>query len=347
MMRILGILLISLLLGACGKKGADQAAPSEKPGKGKDRKPSIAAYVTKPLSVQQTMLGIGTILPAEQVEIKTEMAGRIETIDFKEGQSVAMGVRLLKLQDEELQANRAKALVRRDFLQGSVTRKQKQFEMDAISKQDFELSESELAGAEADLRLWDAQLAKTEIKAPFAGVLGFRNVSPGAVLSAGSIVTTLIKKYPVKVEFSVSADMATFSKVGTLVEIALGTGKSGMGRIFATEGSFDASNRTMKVRATVEKGEDLIPGAAIEVRIPGDLQKGFFVPPDALTGNVQGPVVLVLRSGKVKEIPVAIGSRMAGSVQILQGLSEGDTVLCVGAQSVRPGMSVTIAEFRE
>jgi len=348
-MKTLGICLLFLGLVACGQKAGNGGAKpgAEGAGKRKDRKPAVAAYVVRPVSVQQSVLGVGTLLAAEQVDIKTEVTGRVASIDFREGQAVAAGARLVKLYDEELQANRAKAVAKRDYLQGALGRKVKQRELEALSQQELELAQSELAAAEADVRLLDAQLAKTEIRAPFAGELGLRLVSPGAVLSAGQSITTLIKRLPARVEFSVQSDRVSLVPVGARVQVALGPDRVVEARVVATAGLVDAASRNLRVRALLNEVGGLSPGSAVEVRIPRDAQAGFLVPPDALSGDAQGPVVYVSRGLKATAVPVTVGQRTADLVQIISGLQAGDTVLCAGAQMLRSGMAVNVAEMRE
>lgn len=348
-MKTLGICLLFLGLVACGQKAGNGGAKpgAEGAGKGKDRKPAVAAYVVRPVSMQQSVLGVGTLLAAEQVDIKTEVTGRVASIDFREGQAVAAGARLVKLYDEELQANRAKAVAKRDYLQGALGRKEKQRELEALSQQELELAQSELAAAEADVRLLDAQLAKTEIRAPFAGELGLRLVSPGAVLSAGQSITTLIKRLPARVEFSVQSDRISLVPVGARVLVALGPDRVVEARVVATAGLVDATSRNLRVRALLNEVGGLPPGSAVEVRIPTEAQTGFRVPPDALSGDAQGPVVYVSRGLKARAVPVQVGQRTADLVQILSGLQAGDTVLCAGAQMLRNGMAVNVSEMRE
>jgi len=349
--RIMRALLYSFValfsLVACSKQEASSSPSGSPAGKGRERKPAVAAYIAKPLTIRQSLLGVGTVLPAEQIDIKTEIAGRVIAIHFREGQPVSAGTLLLKLDDSELRAERSKAVAKVAYLRAVDDRKQAQLAKEAASRQEAELATAERAQAEAELALLDAKLTKTEIRAPFTGVLGLRQVSPGAVVSSGQVVTNLVQPRPAKVEFSVAGDWAPFSMPGQTVVVRLASGLETTARVIATDGALQTGNRSLKVRAALDQSQTPLPGSAAEVRISSAGMQGFLVPPDALSGNAQGPILFLHRSGKVIDVPVRLGVRTGNSVQILEGLAAGDTVLCMGAQPLRRGMSVQITEIRE
>ena len=342
-----GMYFSALFLVACGSKSESPAKATQSPGAGRaNRVPSVTATVVQPMTLRQASLGLGTLLPAEQVDLKTQVAGRVSQVLFKEGQRVSAGALLLQLDDSELQASRAKAVAKRDFLRASHARKQKQYEGQAISQHDFENSASELAQAEADVRLLDAQITKTKVVAPFTGELGLRQVSPGAVLPANHTITTMVKRLPARVEFSAHADQASLVSVGAKVQVRLASGKVVDAPVVATEGSLNVTTRSLRVRASIKDPEGQVPGSAVEVYIPQDLRQGFFIPPDALSGNNQGPLVFVLREGKAQVAAVEVGPRTPESVFIRSGLQAGDTVLSIGAQNIRSGQAVQLLDVR-
>lgn len=343
-MKICVPVLLAALLVACSAE--KKTAPAAGDGK-KTRKAQVAAVIAKPMTLRQSTLGIGTVLPAEQVEIKTETAGRIAKIAFAEGQAVAKGALLVQLDDAELQANLAKAKAKLEYQRALFARRQKLLAGEALSQQDLESSQADLASAEADVQLLEAQLAKTRITAPFAGTLGLRQASPGAVVANGQILTTLMQRLPAKVEFSVTADQAIHVQNGALVQVRIAPSRLVPATVYASDGLLNTASRSLRVRAHLTEPGNLVPGSAAEVYISTQAQQGILVPPDALSGNEQGPLLYVLRGEKAHPVPVTVGTRTAESVQILKGLAQGDTVLCVGALNIRPEQTVNIVEFRQ
>lgn len=338
------VLALFLILGTSCKK--EEKPSSEKGGKKEGRALSLSAMIAQNVEVPRSVRGLATVLPGESVEIKSEISGRVQSVLFREGGYVERGALLVKLSDAELQATRSKALSKVDLAQAIHARKAQQLELQAISKQELEQSAAELASAKADLAILDAQIAKTEIRAPFSGRVGFQHVSTGAVVSSGFLLTTLVQLQPVKLEFSIPGDLADLAQVGTELEFEV-QGVKQRAVIYAQEGALDPGTRSLQVRAKVKgKSANLIPGATVPFRLVGKPLQGLMVPPDALAGNAKGIVLYVYQGGKAIPKSIEIGMRTADQVQVLKGIQSGDTVLCVGAAAVRPGAKVEILGFR-
>lgn len=331
--------ILSVFAISCNK---EDVAKSKKGG----RTPALSAVIIKTMEIPRSVRGLASVLPGEFVEIKSEISGRVQQLLFKEGRVVEKGALLVKLSDVELQANRAKAIAKVDLAQANYNRKQQQFELQSVSKQDLEQSAAELASAKADLAILDAQIAKTEIRAPFAGKVGFERTSTGAVISSGQVLTTLVQQQPWKLEFSIPNDYVTMAQVGAKLEFQTATG-SGLAEIYAIEGALDESTRSLPVRAhVVGKNNQLVPGTTVPFTLKGAPLQAMLVPPDALAGSAKGVVLYVYRGGKAIPQPVELGMRTAEQVQVLQGVKEGDTVLCVGAVAIRPNSKVDLLGIR-
>ena len=146
---------------------------------------------------------VGTLLPNEEVDLVAETTGKIVGIYFKEGQHVEKGALLLKVDDSDLQAQLKRALFQQKLLSEKLERQRILFEKDAVSREEFDQVQTDYNLIEADISLLKVKIDKTELRAPFAGVLGFRNVSLGAYLQPSTIVTRLVDDGLLKVEFSV------------------------------------------------------------------------------------------------------------------------------------------------
>lgn len=351
--KIIVLSSLALLVWACGGKKSE-TPPTSKGGKPtasaargpQGRSVAVAAYVAQNQELQNTRLGVGTILAAELVEVRTETTGRIVRIAFREGQKVAAGTLLLKLDDSELQAQAKKLLARQEQLTAAVERKKRQHEIDALSTQDLEVAQAELAMATADYELNQVQIAKTEVRAPISGQLGLRSVSPGGFVSAGTLVTTVVQNNPAKVEFPVNVEQIPYTKIGDTVTVQW-SGQDFKARVEASEGYLQTSNRSMKVRARLLGKSDMMPGTAVNVLINMQNVSAIRIPPDALSGNAEGPIVYLYKNGKAQAQPITVGERTERYLHINSGVQAGDTVLCIGGKPVRQGVDVIISGFRE
>ena len=355
----LSICLLSLLLLSCGK-GKSDAPAADKPAAGKEskdgkgdskgggRKASLSGVVIAKVSLQPEVRGIATVIPGEVVDVKSEIQGRITSLGFKDGESVAKGALLAKINDADLQASRSKAQARIELLKSTLERKKQQLELQAISQQDLDQAANDLVSAQADLALLEAQLAKTEIRAPFAGNVGLSRVVVGQVVSAGQSIANLVQPNPLKVELNVPGEKAEYAKVGQVLKVRSANGFESKARIYATDGNLDLGTRTLAVRALVEgKSAGLVPGAAVDFSLEIPAVEAMLVPPEALAGDAEGAIVYLLKGGKAAVARVKVGRRTVDQVQLVDGVQVGDTVLCVGAANVRPGMPVDITEIRE
>ena len=306
----------------------------------------LVGIVAKPRPIARQVQGVGVLIPAEQVEIRSEVSGRIRSLLFQEGQRVAQGTLLVKLEDAELLAEKAKAQSQIALLEITQARRKQQLDLQAISQQDYDQGAADLASAQANLALVEAALAKTEIRAPFAGLVGLRQVSPGAVVSVGQALVSLVQSTPLKLEFSVSGEAAPFLRDETPLSFDAGTGKFYEARVYALAGILDSLNQRMLARAIVQGDEDeLIPGTSVTYQLKLPTDTGYVFPPEVISGNAQGTVVYVDHGGKAIAVPVLLGRRLADQVEIRSGLNLGDTVLLVGASQLQTGQVVTLKEL--
>jgi membrane fusion protein (multidrug efflux system) len=308
---------------------------------------TLAAIVAKPQQLQANAQGLGTLLPAESVELKCETSGRVSAILFREGQSVEAGTPLVQLANDELRASLQKASAKLQQAQASWQRRQEQYTAQAISQQEWEAARAELRSAEADSSLLVAQLAKTTLRAPFRGVVGLRAISLGQVLTIGTTVTTLVQRLPLRLEFSLPEKFARYALPGARLAVKNNDGSATEAKILARDGMLDPSTRTLMVRATITgKSEALVPGQAVEFDLPLPVREVLMVPSEAVGGSATGSTLFLYRGGKAERVGVVLGGRETDRVEILAGLQAGDTVLCTGAAPVRPGSAVQLSTLR-
>lgn len=329
------ILALALFSHSCGEEKADL----------KTQKAPIVTVDVVQLKAGEVVRSIaipGSVIPNEQVDIYSEVAGRIQRISFKEGQHVSKGTVILQVDSDILKAQKAQLLVEKDLAEKDEARKRSLYQAKGISLQDYEVSQSALADAKAKLDLLNVQISKATIRAPFSGKIGLRHVSEGAFISTSTLITSIVQENPVKIEFSVPEKYARNVKVGQIIEFKTdGYSKSYSGKVYAFEPRIDEGTRMMTVRASLPNPGNLISGSFVSINYDiGKEENAFMIPSESIVPVLKGQKIFVVRNGLVEEIPVEIGIRTPEKVQIIGALKEGDQVLISGLLAVRAGMPV-------
>jgi membrane fusion protein (multidrug efflux system) len=306
---------------------------------------SAEVYQVTPRPLQNTIQTTGTLSSSEFVSIRSEISGRVISHHFTEGQDVAKGDLLYRLDDSELQAQRQRTQHRRELAEARVLRIGKLLKQGGSSQEDFDNAQTEVSVIDAELKLLDAQLAKTSIKAPFDGRIGLRYVSPGSIINSSTELTTLQKLDPIRVEFSVPERVAYSLRNGMKIRFKLiGETNSHEGVIYAINPHIDSSTRNLQVRAEASNhNKQLVPGSFANIEITLDeIPDALLVPAIALIPGLNEQRVYVVKDGVVTARTVQVGQRLATEVQLISGLEPGDLVMTSGLLQAKPGMSVDI-----
>jgi membrane fusion protein (multidrug efflux system) len=333
--KITSILALTLLLTACGEEKEDLKA---------QKAPIVTVDIVqiKAGEVIRSIAIPGSVIPNEQVDIYSEVAGRIQHISFKEGQNVSKGSVIIQVDSDILKAQKAQLMVEQDLAEKDEARKRSLYQAKGISLQEYEVSQSALADAKAKLDLLNVQISKATIRAPFSGKIGLRHVSEGAFISTTTLITSVVQENPVKIEFSVPEKYARNVKTGQLISFQTdGDSKSYSGKVYAFEPRIDEGTRMMTVRASLPNPGGLIAGSFVSISYDmGKEENAFMVPTESIVPILKGQKIFVVRNGLVEEVPVEIGIRTPDKVQVIGSLKEGDQVLISGLLAVRPGMPV-------
>ena len=303
-----------------------------------------AKVATQPMP--QTITAVGSLRSDESVTVRPEVAGRISAILFKEGQHVAKGMTLIRLDPAinaaEVQQARANLKLAQSKYDRAVELSQRNF----ISGQAKDEAENNLRVAEASVALVEARLAKTEIKAPFSGMIGLRVVSVGDYVKEGADVVNLESIDPLKVDFRVPEIYLQQVQVGQTLTITLDAlpGKTYDGKVSAVNPLVDAAGRSVVIRAVVRNQDtSLRPGMFARVRlITRDERQALVIPEQAIVPQGDEQYVYRVVDGKVTRVKVEIGQRRDSKVEILKGLEASDVVVTAGQLKLRDGMAVTI-----
>jgi membrane fusion protein (multidrug efflux system) len=308
----------------------------------------VRAQRIMPSQLTERLATTGTVRANEEVEIASEISGKISDIHFREGSEVAAGQLLLKIDDSELLAEQQRALYRVDLAERAEARQQQLLDDGVISSETYDVALGELNVLRAELQLIEAQLLKTEIRAPFSGVIGLRWVSPGSYLSSQTRIASLNDLDPVKLDFTVPERYTSLMKAGDEISFAVeGFDRAFPGTIYAVEPSVDATTRSLRVRALCPNTDGaLIPGVFANVDLVlRSIPEALTVPSIAVIPELGGKKVFVFEGGAAQPRTVETGIRSESAVQITSGLADGDIVIISGILQLQPGLAVEIEEI--
>lgn len=310
---------------------------------------TVQGFVAKSQNLANSVVASGTLMPAEQIEIHPEVAGRITTLHINEGKPVGAGTLLVKLYDADLKAQLRKLLVQKENQEKIVERSKKLLNADNISQQDHDLTVTQLNTILADIDLIKAQIAKTEVRAPFSGIIGLRNVSLGAYVTPATLIAKLQQINPLKIDFFVpekySATIAEGDKVSFSVE---GFSERFSGKIYAIDPDIDPATRSLKIRAFVNNpATKLHAGAFAKVNLDVAAITAIMVPTQAIIPQTRGKKVVVAKNGRAVFQEIVTGLRDENNIQVVSGLSAGDTVVTTGLLFVKPDQSLKFTKVEK
>ncbi len=309
---------------------------------------AVEGYIVKPVPLDNRLIIPGTILPNEQIEVRSELSGRIEELNFTEGTFVKKGALLVKVDDSELLAQLQKLNAQIDQARADQQRKKQLIEVNGITQEEYDSSVTAVKELEADIDLIKTRISKSNIRAPFDGYVGLRMASPGAYVTNGDIISTLVETNPAKIEFNVPEKYAGGIRKGMEVTFTLaGQDKHFSGKVYASDPMIDPASRALKVRALCGNPENrLMPGAFVELSLALEkINDALMVPTLALVPLLNSENVYLIRNGKAMLKQVSTGTRTENRIQITGGVQAGDTLAITGLLAMRNGMQVNISKI--
>ena len=341
---ILSIIVIVLILVVAkifyfnGVKGINSASSGTPRGQAM----SVRYIIVEPETLSSLATSVGTVLSNEEIEVRSEISGKVEKIYFTEGSRVNKNDPLLKVNDEELQARLLSAQYRRELSEREVERQKSLFEKKLVSEREYETSENALSVIKAEIQLITVQINKTEIRAPFDGMMGLRFVSEGSYLSPSTLITTLQDNSTLKIDFSVPEKYAGELRLGDEIRFTIqGSTRVFSGRVYAKAPNIDPTTRTMRVRALYRNvGGEVRAGSFAHIEIRMRKRTGMTIPSFAVIPELKRHKVFVLQNGKAEEKFIEMGTRTEERIEVKSGLLPGDTLITSGILQLRPGMAV-------
>jgi membrane fusion protein, multidrug efflux system len=343
---IFGILILGSVFTACSSK-KEEANGGNKP---RQQGPlQVDAFVIRASEVSESVEVPGSLLPFEETAIRAEVGGRITKLNIEEGSEVQDGTLLVKLFDEDLQAQLKKLQVQLKINEKTEERNRELLKINAISQQDYDLSTLDVENLKADIESTQIAISRTQIRAPYKGTLGLRNVSLGSYISPADIITTIRQVSQLKLEFAIPEKYAKEIRKGYVVTFRVDGGKvDHKAKVIATENSVNQNTRTLQVRALVtERDTELVPGVFAKVNLQlGKDENALLVPTQAVIPNIRNKQVILLSGDSVIYTVVETGIRDSAYIQILNGVKPGDTVITSGLMAIRPNSKVKVSKVK-
>ncbi len=332
-----------------GSNPANQAKPNGMGGKGsKGGKMLVDIYLAKETLNNSEIYASGTLVANEEVDLRSEASGKITHLYIKEGTYVTKGQLIARLNDTELLARLKKLKYEEELAMQIEARQKKLLDINAISKEEHDIAVNKTNTISADREALLAALAQTEVRAPFSGKIGLKNISIGAYVNPSTSIATLVQTNPIKMDFNIPEKYVSRLTVGRKVGITIeGLSQVNEAIVVAIDPKIDESLRTIKVRASLPNPKgSLMPGMFAKIKVPLGSMKSIMVPTEAIIPFVGGKKIFVLKNGKAKEITIATGLRTEIKVEVLQGLAEGDSIISSGIMSLKNDQSVKVKSVK-
>lgn len=346
MRRLFLAFLLSSTLFACKSEKKDMK-PGDA-GKGGPQVLTVEGQVVSTSSINEVIEVSGTVLANESTEIRPEISGRITQLNIREGSIVSKGSLLVKIYDADLQAQLKKLQVQLQIAEKTEDRQRELLKIGGIAQQDYDLSVLQVSNIKADIELVKVSISKTEIRAPYDGRIGLKNVSPGAYISPATLLTTITQINQKKVEFSVPEKYSAQIHNGLPVQLSLDeSGKKYQASVLAKESTIDQNTRNLRIRALI-KGNDevLVPGSFAKVKIIlGENNNAIMIPSNAIIPQARNKQVAVYRGGEASMETVTTGIRDSSRIQIVSGLQKGDTIITTGLLFVKAGSKIKFSKL--
>ena len=290
----------------------------------------------------------GTVIAGEYVELRPEVSGRLTYLNVAEGKNIAKGIVLARVNDADLRAQIAKSKVQLDLAQTTVERYKKLLDINGLNQADYDAAVNQVNSLKADMVYTQALIDKTIIRAPFSGVAGLRQVSPGAYVTPATVIATLQQTQQVKIDFTLPDIYGNVIKNGAIIDVQLDGKNNTRSKaiIIATEPGANTDTRNLKVRALLQGGKANL-GAFVKVYIDAGKQRtSIKVPTNCIIPDDKNNQVILVKNGEASFVNVKTGVREASTVEIISGINTGDSVVVTGVLFARPKSKLQVRAIK-
>lgn len=350
MKKIIGVVILLIIVAVLvlWKLSIDEGTQKATAKQALDPTVYVDAFVVRDTTAEYNVTAVGNVKAYEDVNLVSELNRKLVGIYMKEGAKVTKGQLLFKLDDEDLVAKLNKLKIEEELAKATEEREKARLKIGGISQQSYDIVYNNLQKIQADMKILEVELAKTEIRAPFSGKLGLRNISLGAYLSPNVLLATLQDLSKVKIDFSVPERYANDVKVNKSILFKVEyMDKPIEAKVEAVEPSLDLNTRSLLVRAVAGNGKELlVPGSSVKLDLElSETAKTMFVPSSALIPTTKGYQAYIVKDGKAMMVDLLTGVRAKELVQILQGLQFGDTLITTNILRLKPNVPVKVTKI--
>lgn len=342
---IITVFCILLTIGCQESKNGSSPSGGPPPSRA-PRVMNVDGFIAKGERLESVISATGSLVANESVQITPERAGKLEEILFRESSIVRKGNILARIDDDELQAQLNKLKLQEQMAIREEARGKQLLDIQGISKENYDRLVDELEQVRADIKLVEVQISKTDIRAPFSGLLGLRAVSVGAYVSPSTPIVDLQQTNPIKLEFDVPERYMRDLKIGQSVTFSVvGFAEPFDASIYAMATEISSTTRSFKVLARCQNASGTLkPGNFAKVDVTtGVNENAVLIPTDAVIPVIDGQQVFMVKDGKSISSMVNTGERRGAMIEIVDGVSPGDTVIISGLLSLSESMPVNIA----
>lgn len=348
--RYISVSLIIILIAAAvilpKLMSGDKKDSGSKSGPDSKNMPIPAnGYIVNAEELDNSIKVIGSIVANEEVELRSELSKKVTGIYFKEGSYVSSGKLLFKLDDSDLDAQMNKLEIQNEIVEKNLNRIQQLYDKNLSTSEELDNLQNESDRINAEMEILAIQIDKTNIRAPFSGIIGFKNVSTGSYVTPAVVLANIQETGKVKLDFSVPEKYVTaFNKGQTITFNVEGESEEFTGVISAFEPKLDGTTRSLTVRAICQNpGRKLLPGTFANVNLNlNSIQDAIMIPTQALIPKLKGHDVFVLKNGSALLTDVVTGVRTDNRIQIVSGINAGDTILTTNILRLKSGSPVVI-----
>lgn len=327
-----------------GQQGQTQGGQQgQRPG-GQGQLP-VTGTIAKPSYLTNGIRSAGSLLANEEVDIVGKVSGKVTAVYFKEGSKVKKGDLLVKIYDEDLQAQLRRSEIQEKMLSEKLERQRVLLSKDAVSREAFDQLQTDYNVILADINLLKVRIAETEVRAPFDGVIGFRYVSEGTYVTPQVKIAHLFDQSILKLEFAINEKYVSENLMGKKISFETeGYSDEFFATVYAVDYRIDQTTRTIGLRARYDnRTGKLVPGMYASLTlITDEKMNALQVPTEAIVPEMNEKKIWVARNGRAELIPVVTGARTASAIEVISGLVAGDTVLTTGLIQLRPNMAVRV-----
>lgn len=327
-----------------------QAAPGRSQGQQPGRPQAggplpVTATIARQSYLTNGIRSAGTLLANEEVDIVSKVAGKVTAVFFNEGSMVKKGDLLVKIYDDDLQAQLERAEIQEKMLAEKLERQRVLLSKDAVSREDFDQLQTDYNVILADINILKVRIAETEVRSPFDGVIGFRYVSEGSYVQPSVKIAHLIDLSMLKLEFAIPEKYVSESLMGKRVSFhTQGYDDEFFATVYAIDYRVDEATRTIGLRARYDNSDRrLVPGMFADLTLITDEKPNAIqVPTEAVVPDMDEKRLWLAHNGRAVLVPVETGTRTETTVEVTSGISVGDTVLTSGLMQLRQNMPVRV-----